>query len=80
MIRMFPHDCEECVYLGSFRRHDLYYCRQDTMLGGGTLVARYGHAGPEYMSAPTRVSIHWILTEARHRALARGLICDEPTG
>jgi hypothetical protein len=49
---LFTHDCDCCRFLGSVndaRREqfvDLYVCR-------GSVIARFGHDGPEYTSIPT---------------------------
>lgn len=46
---VFAHDCDECIYLGHYEEHDLYFCPKE--LGGeGTVIARYGGDGPEYAS------------------------------
>lgn len=56
----FPHDCSECRFLGTvdggdpyrgsqFMRFDLYYCASTD---DGSLLARYGDEGGEYLSSP----------------------------
>jgi len=46
LIPLYPHDCVDCVYLGSYTQKkdenfDLYFCNKaDSSLS--TLVARYG--------------------------------------
>jgi len=42
------HDCGSCLFLGTFERHDLYFC--DKVIGGPTLIARWGSEGPDYTS------------------------------
>ena len=41
----FQHDCDNCVFLGHYEGHDLYYCPREP-----TVIARYGGGGPEYTS------------------------------
>lgn len=43
------HDCNNCVFLGTFQNNDLYYCNQH---GRPTVIARYGPSG-EYASGLT---------------------------
>lgn len=48
----YTHDCEECRFLGRHQArpktqlYDLYVCQK----AGGTVVARYGDDGPDYVS------------------------------
>lgn len=61
----YQHDCSRCLYLGQFEEYDLYYCEQ--VIGGQTVLARYGNEGSEYLSG-----IHSTLEplqEAQIRAL-----------
>lgn len=60
----FRHNCKYCAYLGSVsvepedsnparyvksEDFDLYYCQQGTMRSP-TIIARWGHNGPDYSS------------------------------
>lgn len=47
---MFTHDCAACSYLGQGARHP--YNAVDVYRHGGTLIARYGDDGPDYLSGP----------------------------
>lgn len=44
----FQHDCEDCVFLGHFMDHDLYWAGHALFPG---FVFRYGNKGPEYLTA-----------------------------
>lgn len=44
----YEHDCTDCVFLGRFAEHDLYWCSQGGFMP--TIIARYGDDGPEYAS------------------------------
>lgn len=63
-IPRFTHDCDSCVFLGRYtnpyyalsKQHtDLYYC---VRCDGGSMIARYGSEGSEYMSAPIAVLLY----------------------
>lgn len=57
---VFEHDCDQCLFIGHYRGHDLYRCPQ-----GGTvvtIVARYGNEGPDYTSG-RRVKVHDLMLE-----------------
>jgi hypothetical protein len=47
------HDCARCRFLGrvriNFRDVDWYHCPG---IMGGSVIGRYGSAGPDYWSAP----------------------------
>lgn len=43
---VFEHDCDECVFLGHYEKHDLYYCGKDIE----TVIARWSSDGPDYAS------------------------------
>lgn len=49
------HDCDRCEFLGRYeyegQTYDLYTCEQ--LIGGRTVIARYGDDGPEYTSGMT---------------------------
>ena len=68
---VYPHDCDKCVFLGTFMDHDLYHCMQ----GGEwpTVVARYGNAGPDYRAGVFGREDAPELYEAESRARAKGL-------
>lgn len=52
--RRHQHDCEECLFLGTyFYKYDVYTCKQKTVLQ--TFIARYGNDGPQYVSIPEMV-------------------------
>lgn len=66
----YAHDCTECIYLGSHRAHDLYYCVRLRP----TVLARYGSNAPDYVSGLEVAKVDPILAEAVRRAgqLGRG--------
>lgn len=68
------HDCDRCVFLGSFNGEDLYYCPtyDKSFPKGWTLISRYGVDG-DYCSGGWKTSLPQML-EARRRAVACGFI------
>tara|TARA_R110002020_G_scaffold134164_1_gene299262 strand:- start:451 stop:729 length:279 start_codon:yes stop_codon:yes gene_type:complete len=45
------HDCDNCVFLGTWYRYDLYSCTGEFLT---TVVARYTSNGPDYTSCDLR--------------------------
>ena len=41
----YAHDCDTCIFLGQYKKYDLYYCA-----GEPTVVCRYSDKGPDYNS------------------------------
>jgi hypothetical protein len=77
--RRFVHDCDSCTFLGVYdcpedkATYDLYHCMQGGPLDGiPTVIARYGHDGPDYLSG-INMTLTPALVEAQKRAVARGL-------
>lgn len=64
---LFTHDCEDCLPLGQYDGHDLYFCTQ----GGNalTVIARYGNGGHEYQSGLEGAALSEPLAEAKRRAI-----------
>jgi len=50
------HDCDNCVFLGTWYRYDLYSCTTelDTDTDYITILARYTDDGPDYISCELR--------------------------
>lgn len=46
---VFLHDCEDCVFLGHYEEHDLYFCPKEAG-SEGTVIARWSGNGPDYAS------------------------------
>lgn len=69
---LYKHDCNECVYLGSYKKVDLYFCNQWGELK--TVIARYSDDGPDYTSGLELVSRNEYLAEAKRRAIEKGLL------
>lgn len=38
---IYKHDCNECIFLGTFSSKDLYFCKTEP-----TVIARYSDDGP----------------------------------
>ena len=76
---LYIHDCEKCLFLGIGTwdgvRFDLYYCPTDH--DGGSVIARYGDEGEEYLSTGITRTIHYgddhILNQAYDRVVELGL-------
>jgi hypothetical protein len=75
----FTHDCSRCIFLGRWQHYDLYYCAQ--MFGETdrlpTVIARYGHSGPDYASGLAIAHVLPQLAEAKRRATERGLVKED---
>ena len=67
---LYEHDCDDCVFLGSFQNADLYYHegRIET-----TVIARYSSDGPDYSSGLCFCKTNPKLAEAKRRAIERGI-------
>ena len=72
MNASFTHDCDCCKFLGTYKKHDLYFCVQDGVLP--TLIARYSNDGPDYISGLSFAKVSPLLGEAARRALAKGYL------
>jgi len=68
----YPHGCSKCVFLGTYRGHDLYFCEQSGALP--TVLARYGREAPAYTSGLILAERDTILREALRLAMERGLV------
>lgn len=62
----FDHDCDCCQFLGHHKGHDLYACT-------GTVIARKGSNGPDYVSGLVFATQGTILGEAKKRAERLGI-------
>jgi len=72
------HDCDDCIFLGRFNCHDLYFCKQGGKGFNDTLIARYGSEGEAYISG-MMIAAHvpggrFELEVAYFMAQQRGLI------
>ena len=67
----YPHDCEKCVSVGSWREYDLYYCPIEP-----TVVARFG-ADAEYVSGLPLAGLVEPLGVAYRRSAEAGHIREE---
>ena len=71
----YDHDCDSCVFLGSHRLHDLYFCPQH---GIPTIIARFSDEPSDYYSGMSfgKNKIIEPLFAAYRKAVDRGLITD----
>lgn len=52
----FTHDCSTCRFIGSDEEHDFYYCVRSELDMGGSVIARYGSEGSNYLSTPVSIA------------------------
>jgi hypothetical protein len=71
MEPLFQHDCKTCVFLGSYKDHDLYFHRSPMEC---TVIARWSDEGQDYRSGMVFARPGTLLGEARARAIAAGLM------
>ena len=64
----YQHDCDECIFLGTHGKYDLYFCPANP-----TVIARYGTEG-DYLSGLALVGQVPELAVAAELALERGLV------
>lgn len=76
MKPLFEHDCDACVFLGTWRKNpdcdnqedfDLYVCEAFTNLSSINCLARFGNDGPDYASMTLENSV-WDASLAAHDA------------
>ena len=76
MKPLYTHDCNACVFLGTWRKNpdcdtqqdfDLYVCETFTNLPSTNCVARFGSDGPDYASMTLENSV-WDESLAAHDA------------
>lgn len=67
----YLHDCEECVFLGTYNQYDLYFCGANP-----TVIARYGTDG-DYLSGLHFIPYEPALALAASRAIEAGLVTAE---
>lgn len=60
--KKFKHDCKQCRFMGHYRGHDVYYCKQTAIFekGDETLLARHGDDGHEYWSIPKSLFLNIV--------------------
>ena len=46
----YIHDCDNCVFLGTYYSYDLYCCVSNDEDIPSTIVVRYNNNGPDYYS------------------------------
>jgi hypothetical protein len=49
----FKHDCDLCRFIGRYDKYDFYWCKSKECIG--SVIARYGDNGHEYMSCPADI-------------------------
>ncbi len=73
MKPLFTHNCEVCIFLGTFNNHDLYFCNQ--VFGVPfTILARGSDEPADYKSGFSFAGCDEELREAYTRAKEKGLI------
>lgn len=77
MSPKYTHDCDKCVFLGTFNgegfkeeEQDLYFCSEIYP----TVITRYGNDGPEYTSGLHFAHLIPGLAEAKRRAQELNLL------
>ena len=53
----FRHNCDQCVFLGTYENRDMYFCSQSDM---PTVIARYGNADHQYVSGKALAQRNFI--------------------
>lgn len=48
----YAHDCATCVFHGHVMGFDIYICRGEKAVLGGSIIARHGSEGGAYASVP----------------------------
>lgn len=79
MKKNFKHDCDQCVFLGDFVQneiiYDLYWCSSVVSNSTSSLIARYGSAGPEYVSTlPPECLVGHSPSKIELEILSRGML------
>ena len=65
---IYKHDCDICIFLGSYRLgidYDLYLCKASK-----TIIVRWGSEGPQYDSGLALIPHNFAISVAARRALA----------
>lgn len=56
----FQHDCKACYFIRNVNGYDVYTCN-------GSIIARYGNDGPDYVSMPVEMFVRmWKENETIH--------------
>lgn len=68
----YKHDCSRCIFLGHATAsngdaYDLYFC--DQLIGGATVISRWGNEGHEYRSGLNSSNAMLIEAEVRYLSL-----------
>lgn len=71
VVAAHKHDCNECDFLGSWGREDLYFCGDSAM---PTVIARHSSDGGDYVSGMTLIAYIPALAIAHSLAVQAGLI------
>jgi hypothetical protein len=72
-VPRFRHLCSDCVFLGRYLEHDLYFCTQRAP-GMPTVIARWSDEPPAYVSGLALADQIPALGAARLRACNLGLL------
>jgi hypothetical protein len=69
MTPLYEHDCDSCVFLGTFDNKDLYFCPK----GMTTIIARNSSVGHDYQSGLVFADVDLHLGVAKFIAKRMGL-------
>jgi hypothetical protein len=68
----FDHDCNRCIFLGSYEGNDLYYCCINPRLE--TIIARHSNKPDDYTSGLFLYRVDPLITEGVMRAKSKGYL------
>lgn len=76
----FQHDCDACRFLGTYFDHDVYVCMNySTDRAHGSVIARYGDDGPDYLSTQTSVLARLLRENPVMSVYGRGQVSYQTT-
>lgn len=67
----FENSSDARVFLGHFQDHDLYF---DPQTGIPTVIARFGDAGPDYISGLAQAATNPVIAEGKRLAIEQDLL------
>lgn len=60
--KLYKHDCEDCIYLGSGELMDFYFCKKSLIEDTASLIVRLSDKPSDYCSMPASVAEEGILS------------------
>lgn len=70
----FDHDCDRCLFLGTYEGRDLYYCEEGSF---ETVIARHSSDPGDYTSGLILDGVDPLITEGARRARNKGYLSPE---